>query len=300
MSERKIVYSTCKSCHGGCGVKVTVEDGVIVHIEGNPDSLTRGTMCAKGLSSIQHVDNPYRLKYPLKRDGAKGCLVSGGCLPDGSVPLDEFVPQLGKIKRELSLTVFVHTGIINLQTAQALKAAGIDAALIDVLGSQETIKKTFNTSTTLQDYSSSLGALEASGLCFVPHVIVGLNEGKLDGELQALKMISHVTPSALVIIAFMPLRGTAMAKTSSPSPLGIAKVAAAARLMFPQTPLVLGCMRPKGASRAETDVLTLKAGVDAVAFPADAAVNYARNKGFRVSFSPYCCAQIYADVAKDF
>jgi anaerobic selenocysteine-containing dehydrogenase len=72
MGERKIVLTTCKSCHGGCGVKVTVEDGVIVHIEGNPDSLTRGTMCSKGLSSIQHVDNPYRLKYPLKRAGEKG------------------------------------------------------------------------------------------------------------------------------------------------------------------------------------------------------------------------------------
>ena len=72
MGERKVIFTTCKSCHGGCGVKVTVEDGVIVHIEGNPDSLTRGTMCSKGLSSIQHVDNPYRLKYPLKRAGEKG------------------------------------------------------------------------------------------------------------------------------------------------------------------------------------------------------------------------------------
>jgi anaerobic selenocysteine-containing dehydrogenase len=72
MSERKVVLTTCKSCHGGCGVKVTTEDGVIVHIQGNPDSLTKGTMCSKGLSSIQHIDNPYRLKYPLKRDGAKG------------------------------------------------------------------------------------------------------------------------------------------------------------------------------------------------------------------------------------
>ena len=72
MSDRKVVLTTCKSCHGGCGVKVTVEDGVIVHIEGNPDSLTKGTMCSKGLSSIQHVDNPYRLKYPMKRAGAKG------------------------------------------------------------------------------------------------------------------------------------------------------------------------------------------------------------------------------------
>jgi anaerobic selenocysteine-containing dehydrogenase len=29
-------------------------------------------MCAKGLLSIQHVDNPYRVKYPVKRAGAKG------------------------------------------------------------------------------------------------------------------------------------------------------------------------------------------------------------------------------------
>ena len=72
MGERRVVRTTCISCHGGCGVKVSVEDGAIVHIEGDPDSLTKGTMCAKGLSSIQHVDNPYRLKYPLKRDGAKG------------------------------------------------------------------------------------------------------------------------------------------------------------------------------------------------------------------------------------
>ncbi len=72
MSEKKVVLTTCKSCHGGCGVRVTVQDGIPIHIEGNPDSLTRGTMCAKGLSSIQHIDNPYRLHYPIKRAGARG------------------------------------------------------------------------------------------------------------------------------------------------------------------------------------------------------------------------------------
>ena len=72
MGERHQVLTTCKSCHGGCGVIVTVEDGVIVHIQGNPDSLTKGTMCSKGLSSIQHIDNPYRIKYPMKRMGPKG------------------------------------------------------------------------------------------------------------------------------------------------------------------------------------------------------------------------------------
>ena len=140
---------------------------------------------------------------------------------------------------------------MNLETAVSLKEAQIDAALIDVIGSEETIKKTYNLNVTPKDYADSLEALDRSGLNFVPHVIVGLNEGKLDGELEALKMISRVKPSALVIIAFMPIHGTAMAKTPPPKPVDIAKVASAARLMFPETPLILGCMRPKGAMRAK-------------------------------------------------
>lgn len=72
MGEKKIVRTTCKSCHGGCGVLVTVEDGVITHVEGDPEGITKGTMCSKGLSALQHIDNPYRLKYPLKRAGKKG------------------------------------------------------------------------------------------------------------------------------------------------------------------------------------------------------------------------------------
>ena len=233
----------------------------------------------------------------LKREGAVGCLVSGGCLPDGSVPLDGFVDAFEKIKRELGLTVFVHTGVITLETAVAFKKAGVDAALIDVIGSAETIKKVLNLNITPQDYAESLKALKKSGLNFVPHVIVGLNDGKLEGELEALKMVAAVKPSAVVIIAFMPIRGTAMEKTTPPQPEDIAKVAAAARLMLPKLPLILGCMRPKGKARGETDVLALKAGVDAIAFPSEEAVIYAEGKGLKTSFSSFCCAQMYLDAA---
>ncbi len=253
------------------------------------------------LETMRPVLSPkelFGLCSKLKKDGAQGCLVSGGCLPDGSVPLNLFVPALRRINRELGLTVFVHTGIINLETAVSLMDAGVDAALIDVMGSKETIKKIYNLNVTLDDYADSLKALEKSGLNFVPHVIVGLNEGKLDGELKALQMVSRVKPSALVIIAFMPIHGTAMAKTPPPRPVDIAKVASVARLMFPETPLILGCMRPKGALRSETDVLALKAGVDAVAFPSEEAVKYAESKGFTISFSSYCCAQMYIDALK--
>ncbi|MEM2967874.1 MAG: radical SAM protein [Candidatus Bathyarchaeia archaeon] len=254
----------------------------------------------KILRTMHSANTPEKLfqtAVTFKRDGAEGCLISGGCQPDGSVPLKPFIPAVAAIKRELGLTVFVHTGIIDAETAVALKEACVDAALIDVIGADETIKKVCNLKAGVQDYARSLLALQEAGLNFVPHVIVGLHDGKLKGEYEALRLIAAVKPSAIVIIAFMPIHGTAMAKTKPPAPIDIARVATVARLMFPETPLVLGCMRPKAKHRAETDVLALKAGVDAIAFPSEEAIRYADTQGYALSFSGYCCAQIYVDAA---
>ena len=66
----------------------------------------------------------------LKNEGAIGCLISGGCLPDGSVPLDRFVDAIAKIKHDLGLTIVTHTGVVDLPVARRLKEAGVDAALI--------------------------------------------------------------------------------------------------------------------------------------------------------------------------
>ena len=273
-----------------------------------PTISVTGTACAlnckhcgsKVLETMHPANTPERLfsvATKLKQQGASGCLISGGCRPDGSVPLHQFIPTINKIKSGLGLTVFVHTGIIDPATATALKNAGVDAALIDVIGSDEAIKKICNLKVTTKDYMASLNALQQAGLNFVPHVIVGFNDGKLESEFQALTMISSVKPSAVVVIAFMPIHGTAMAKVKPSMPADIAKVTAVARLMFPRTPLVLGCMRPKGKHRAETDILALKAGADAVAFPSEEAVKHARTQGYTTTFSPQCCAKIYVDTA---
>jgi len=238
----------------------------------------------------------FELCAELKRQGALGCLISGGCLPDGSVPLDNFVGSIAKIKRELGLTVFVHTGIISFETAVALKKAGVDAALIDVIGSDETINEVYNLKTSVKDYDNSLKALHETNIVFVPHVIVGLHYGKLKGELHALHIISKYEPSALVVIAFMPIHGTSMENVSPPKPLDIARVIIIARKLFPQTPLVLGCMRPKGKHRTETDVYAIKAGVNAIAFPAEEAIKFAKHQGYEIVFSSLCCSQIYSDI----
>lgn len=241
----------------------------------------------------------FEVCFKFKRSGAVGCLISGGCLVDGAVPLKPFVSTIARIRHELGLTVFVHTGIIDLETAVLLKHSGVDAVLIDVIGSQEIINKIYGLPLTVYDYVNSLDVLQQVGLSFVPHVIVGLNEGKLGGELFALQMISKVAPSALVILVFMPLRGTKMATIVPPKPYDVARVVASARVMLPQTPLVLGCMRPNGLMRASIDVLALKSGVDAIAFPSPEAIDFAKTQNWSLSFSPYCCAKIFTDLSNN-
>jgi len=52
---------------------VMVKDGRVVQIKGDQESpLNRGKLCIKGLSSIEHLYHPDRLKYPLKRSGKRG------------------------------------------------------------------------------------------------------------------------------------------------------------------------------------------------------------------------------------
>jgi uncharacterized radical SAM superfamily protein len=241
-------------------------------------------------------ENLFDLCAQLKQDGALGCLMSGGCQPNGVVPIGKFVGAIKKVKRELGLTVFVHTGIVDFDTAEKLRDSGVDAALIDIIGSDETIKEIYNLNVTVKDYESSLKALHKAGIVFVPHVIVGLHYGRLKGEFHALEMISQYKPQALVIIAFMPIHGTQMSTIEPPKPEDIAKVTTAARLMLPKTPLVLGCMRPKGKHRVKTDILAIKAGVNAIAFPTEETITFAENQGYSLSFSSYCCSQIYSDM----
>jgi uncharacterized radical SAM superfamily protein len=237
----------------------------------------------------------FELCLKLKGKGAKGCLISGGCLPNGSVPIERFLPEIERVKRELGLTVFVHTGIIDARTAKELKDATVDAALIDIIGSDETINEIYKLKLNVSDYDNSLKALKQSGIAFVPHVIVGLHYGKLKGEFDALRMIEKYGPSAIVVIGFMPIRGTEMEGVKPPEPFAIAKVITVARLMFPEIRLVLGCMRPKGRHRTETDRWAVKAGVDGIAFPAEEAIRLAEIRGLSVSFSSFCCSQIYDD-----
>ncbi|MDR1088956.1 MAG: molybdopterin-dependent oxidoreductase [Coriobacteriales bacterium] len=68
-----VIKSQCRMCHGTCGTLIHTRNGRVTKVEGYEDSPTNhGTLCVKGLSTIQHQYNPRRLRYPMKRIGERG------------------------------------------------------------------------------------------------------------------------------------------------------------------------------------------------------------------------------------
>jgi formate dehydrogenase major subunit len=69
----KETTTVCPYCSVGCGIVVHTKDGKIINTEGDPDHPTNeGTLCSKGASIYQMVNNPQRLTKPKYRaPGAK-------------------------------------------------------------------------------------------------------------------------------------------------------------------------------------------------------------------------------------
>lgn len=60
--------TVCPFCGVGCGQVVSTKAGTVVNIEGDPGHpVSEGTLCSKGASAVQVVNNPRRLQKVLYR-----------------------------------------------------------------------------------------------------------------------------------------------------------------------------------------------------------------------------------------
>jgi len=71
-----VVKAVCRMCHGGCGTLVTVRDGVVESVRGDPDHpVNRGKLCSKaGAPSIEQLYHQARINHPMMRVGPKGSM----------------------------------------------------------------------------------------------------------------------------------------------------------------------------------------------------------------------------------
>ena len=95
--EINYVNSTCTLCPGGCGITIRKIDDRAVKIEGMQDHpVNKGGICMLGLSGLQLLYGPTRVRTPLKRKGARG---SGQWTPiSWNAALSKVVSQLKDLR----------------------------------------------------------------------------------------------------------------------------------------------------------------------------------------------------------
>jgi len=224
----------------------------------------------------------------LEKNGTVGVLISGGCDTNGRLPWDAFIPAIGQIKSRTDLFISIHSGLIDFQTALALKEAGVDQALIDVIGDDQTLKDIYHVDFGVSRIYDSLEALCRAGLALVPHIVCGLHYGQIKGEKNAVEMISRFHVEQVVIVSLMRISGTPLWNTNPPAAEAVAEIIAEARFKMPQVRISLGCARQRGNTALEN--LAIDAGINRMALPSEEAIAHAREYNLQIHYQPTCCS----------
>jgi uncharacterized radical SAM superfamily protein len=220
-----------------------------------------------------------------------GFLLSGGSNRRNEVPYDRYYPTIEKLKREFpKLRIAVHSALLDEKRAKRMEAAGIDVAMMDVIGAQETIRDVYHLDRPVSDFEATLAALTATKMEVVPHIVIGLHYGRLLGEENALDIISRYNVAALILVIVSPIYAPADKPFATIGTDDVAKVFVAARQRIRNAPVQLGCIRPAGRHKMMTDAYAVMAGFDGIAYPAPGIVALARAIGRPVEQEHACCS----------
>ena len=120
-TERKMIPSSCWSCVTRDSMIGFVEDGRLVKLEGQPNSIrAQGKICAKGAAGINQLYDPDRILYPMKRVGKRGEGKWKRISWDEA--LNELTPRLKKLRDEGHPEKFMfHYGRMKASSSKIIK-----------------------------------------------------------------------------------------------------------------------------------------------------------------------------------
>jgi uncharacterized radical SAM superfamily protein len=218
-------------------------------------------------------------------DGATSCLISGGCDPQGRMPVRAHLDQVRRWREGRRMNW--HVGFLAEEELLAI-APLVDVVSFDVVGDDETASQVYGHGRTVEEYLQTYRLLRRH-VRTLPHITVGLRGGELGHEEPAMEMLAREGVDGLVFLVFVPTAGTRYADRSPPAPNAVAAILAKARVWFPDVPLYLGCMRPRGRYRDHLDPLAVRAGVNTLVSPSPPARRQAAALGLETTESRECC-----------
>jgi uncharacterized radical SAM superfamily protein len=220
----------------------------------------------------------------------QGFLLSGGSNRRNEIKYERYYPVLERLKRDFPyLRIAIHSALLDDRRARLMESAGVDTAMMDVIGAPETIRQVYHLERPVADFEATLAALCATTMEVVPHIVIGLHYGRILGEAAALDICSRHAIHALVLVVIMPFYarpGTFL----TPATGDVGRVFLEARRRLPAKQVLLGCARPPGLHKRATDAYAVMAGLDGIAFPADGAVAVTKAIGRPYEQQHACCS----------
>ena len=180
--------------------------------------------CAQASSATTDIE-----AYPLKPDAeileeAKRAYESGAyryCIVmSGRGPSLKRVSHLAEliqtVKAYYPIEVCLSAGLIDVESAHILKAAGLDR-LNHNLNTSEAHYPNICSTHTYQDRMETLQAAQTAGLACCSGVIVGMGEGT-DDLIKAAKALRQLEVASLPVNFFLPISGTQLSETPTLTP----------------------------------------------------------------------------------
>ena len=202
----------------------------------------------------------------------QGFLLSGGSNRKNEIKYERYYPVIEGLKRDFPhLKIAIHTALTDEKRAKSMESAGVDTAMMDVIGAQDTIEQVYHLDRPVDDFEETLAALCSTSMEIVPHIVVGLHYGRILGEANALDMVSRHGIHSLVLVVIMPFNAKP-GTFATPETKDVGEIFLEARTRLPNKQVLLGCARPAGMHKRVTDAYATMAGLDGIAFPADGTV----------------------------
>lgn len=216
----------------------------------------------------------------------RSALISGGCTLEGKVPFSEHLDFLRQLKQGVRLNF--HVGLIN-DTEVGLLRDLADVVSFDFVADQAAIEEVYGLERGPEDYARVYQALRTV-VRVIPHITLGLRGGEWSGEEKALVELQNLGVEGIIFNVFIPTPETHYASRQAPPVEEVIRFLAQARIRFPEIPLALGCMRPKGKYRLVLDEAAVALGLNRLVIPTPGARRLAEEIGLRVIHGEECCA----------
>ncbi|EEW25325.1 radical SAM protein [Rhodobacter ferrooxidans] len=242
------------------------------------------------IPALRAEDLDTKVRDLVRTQGLQGFLLSGGSNRRNEIRYERFYPVIEGLKRDFpALKIAIHTALTTETEARRMEAAGVDTAMMDVIGADATIREVYHLDRPVEDFEATLAALTATGMEISPHIVIGLHYGRILGEARALEMVARYPVKALVLVVIMPYYarpGTFV----TPDPAEVGRIFLQAREVLGEREVLLGCARPGGMHKRLVDAYAVMAGLDGIAFPAEGALGVAALTGRKWHQEHACCS----------